>query len=305
MSLDNNPQSKIGGWTPSTETAPSTVEKKGFSTKQKIIAGISGTALALGIGAGLKSMNNNDGEQITPVSPAATAPVTPSPTESPTTSPETTSNYPASILQSEQFKALTPEQQVKIEKIHAIQDLADFYALPKPEQEMYGLFVYDVYKDYAKQQIKSAGISGADYVDPSAPITKASSGQDVLEFEDLRRATTYWLMAKPTAPYEINKDNVLDAKKMQSIRFVDPASAECTMTLEQIDRAASTGSLTATDDGYYADTAMDEKTNPDGTLTIDVLYNAITDTAVYEFATVKDVSGKTVVVPMILHWNRQ
>lgn len=81
----------IGSWAPSTETMPSTVEKKGFTKKQKLIAGISGAALALGIGAGLKSMGSSD-EQIAPVGPVATAEMTPSATVTPeatATPPET------------------------------------------------------------------------------------------------------------------------------------------------------------------------------------------------------------------------
>ncbi len=84
----------IGSWTPSTETIPSTVEKKGFTKKQKLIAGISGAALALGIGAGLKSMGSSD-EQIAPIGPVATAPAVPTSGETTPTATETEQPAPA------------------------------------------------------------------------------------------------------------------------------------------------------------------------------------------------------------------
>lgn len=63
----------VGSWAPRTETMPSTIEKKGFSKKQKLIAGFAGLSLAAVGFIGAKSMNKSD-EQVAPVGPVATAP---------------------------------------------------------------------------------------------------------------------------------------------------------------------------------------------------------------------------------------
>ena len=88
-------------------------EKKGFSKKQKLIAGISGAALALGIGAGLKSMNNSD-EQVAPVGPVATAPATAAASETATQTTEATKTpeiiAPAGKFSPEALAELTPAQ---------------------------------------------------------------------------------------------------------------------------------------------------------------------------------------------------
>jgi len=92
----------------SAEALPSTwverqPDKKGFTKKQKLIAGISGAALALGIGAGLKSMNNSD-EQVAPVGPVATAPATAEATKTPEII------APAGKFSPEALAELTPAQ---------------------------------------------------------------------------------------------------------------------------------------------------------------------------------------------------
>jgi len=98
----------------SAEALPSTwverqPDRKGFTKKQKLIAGISGAALALGIGAGLKSMNNSD-EQVAPVGPVATAASgeTATPTAEATKTPEIIA--PAGKFSPEALAELTPAQ---------------------------------------------------------------------------------------------------------------------------------------------------------------------------------------------------
>lgn len=87
--------------TPSTETTPR-IEKKGFTKKQKLIAGISGAFLTLGLGAGLKSMSDN--QQIAPTGPVATAKATP--TTAPTPEASATSTETATQTTSPEGSAL-------------------------------------------------------------------------------------------------------------------------------------------------------------------------------------------------------
>jgi len=107
----------VGSWTPSTETTPSTIEKKGFSKKQKLIATLSGAALALGLGVGIKSMTSGD-ERVAPAGPVATAPATTPNTAETTTTPTSAEKARATMSDNERLyatylDALTPAQKAE------------------------------------------------------------------------------------------------------------------------------------------------------------------------------------------------
>jgi hypothetical protein len=156
--------------------------------------------------------------------PGASAPAVPggeqsaSPSESETSSGDTNgyateTPYYESISSSPLYQELSADQKAKIDGYDRLSPEL-FAELPEEDRIAYGLFYDDVYSAYGVELLEKQTTNTVSYRPPEQPISKESSGGDILKDYSTKRATLLMSMMINGDPYKLDeskRDNVLNA----------------------------------------------------------------------------------------------
>ena len=232
-----------GGYVTRTEIAPS-AEKKRFTRKQKIYAGLSVVALTLGIGGGIAASVANQNQPVAeaPADPTE-APTDPAPT--PTDSEVQPSNpeQPANVFERTPLPAeLAKYQTMSIE---------EFQTLPKEEQWLYASWLDQYRADFEKRFSLVSGNKR----DTPVVVTPNSSGMDL--FTDLMYSHRLASSFTPTGEYEpsdsakifgtLDKDSAIKLITSVYADYNDPLLPQDIAIIGHEGKAVNVDTLSASD----------------------------------------------------------
>lgn len=176
-----------------TEAQP---EKKGFSLKAKIAAGVAGLALLAGVGAGVKAMTDGASEPLHPEQ-TTSGPATPG-QSSETKSAEKSdpSLRHDSVIQHDLYTTLTPEVKAKIDMITGLTP-EQAAQLPMQDQLMFASFVRDNNEAHTRWRMETNGTKPfKDILDNVKPAEATDTGAQVLAQANMNAQIIFTLMPK-------------------------------------------------------------------------------------------------------------
>ncbi|MGN6330330.1 MAG: hypothetical protein ACTHOD_01605 [Motilibacteraceae bacterium] len=195
--------------------------------------------------------------------------------------------FPASVLQSDLYQSLTPQQQAQVKSYHAM-SLNEFEQLPLEQRLAYAQFVYDVYEPGAMAQLQKYESRVLPAPDT---LSEQNTGQEIVNNDDIKRSVAFWVLSNGGETGSINENNRLDAQKMESLRsrFVSPSEVKGNnldtsvydQAIEDLQNATSLMAGNGAGYDYYIATAMKESPTITGpteepTKYVHALYNGET-----------------------------
>lgn len=208
-------------------------------TRRGFLAGLTGIGIAALTGCGEAAATNNGGtpsSSETPVEPS-----TPSSPES-TANNEIKNSNLNSVLESDEYRALSPEEKAVIDEMHAIKDLYEYRDSSIDKRFAYSNLIMNVYGDYAVAMLTAAfqerqarpdtqerilgGINRA-----KANISLNMTGEDIILYNSYATTVAEWATTKNGNPTIIASKLLEGQKVMIDNNYVD--SVEMTKKLSE------------------------------------------------------------------------